>query len=201
MKSIKLYGFVLAVLTALAPAAHAQFGSGIVYDPTQSAHAVQEIEQGEQQLQKWATELNNWQQHLLKEAQIFTTAEQTRTQIVTMYNLAYQMATMPQNLEARYKADWAQWQSLAAPPNTYGNTSPLVNALNFGGLPQAQQGYSSAYVQVQATRLETTLLSTPGPRPPSPTSTPPRSWRKRPRPTPSRHLERSARMSRRSQPS
>jgi len=150
MKLAKMYGLILAVLTALAPAAHAQFGSGIVYDPTQSAHAVQEIQQGESQLQKWATELNNWQQHLLKEAQIYTTAEQTRTQIVTMYNLAYQMATMPQNLEARYKADWSQWSRLAAPPNAYGNTSPLVNALNFGGVPQAQQGYNSAFVQVQS---------------------------------------------------
>ncbi|MEI9978237.1 MAG: hypothetical protein WDN23_04430 [Edaphobacter sp.] len=150
MKFSKSLFSVLAFALALAPAAHAQFGSGIVYDPTQSAHAVQEIEQGEQQLQKWATELNNWQQHLLKEAQIFTTAEQTRTQIVTMYNLAYQMATMPQNLEARYKADWAKWQSLAAPPNVYGNTSPLVNALNFGSLPQAQQGYNSAFVQTQS---------------------------------------------------
>ncbi len=150
MKAVRLLIPVFSLMTALAPAAHAQFGSGIVYDPTQSAHAVQEIQQGEQQLQKWATELNNWQQHLLKEAQIFTTAEQTRTQIVTMYNLAYQMATMPQNLEARYKADWSQWQSLAAPPNAYGNTSPLVNALNFGGLPQAQQGYNSAYIQPQS---------------------------------------------------
>jgi hypothetical protein len=148
-RSISLFP-ILAVVLALAPMAHAQFGSGIVYDPTQSAHAIQEIQQGESQLQKWATELNNWQQHLLKEAQIYTTAEQTRTQIVTMYNLAYQMATMPQNLEARYRADWAQWQNLAAPPNAYGNTSPLVNALNFGGLPQAQQGYSSAYVQPQS---------------------------------------------------
>ena len=150
MKFGKLSLSVLAVALALAPAAQAQFGSGIVYDPTQSAHALQQIEQGESQLQKWATELNNWQQHLLKEAQIYTTAEQTRTQIVTMYNLAYQMATMPQNLEARYRADWAQWQSLAAPPNTYGNTSPLVNALNFGGLLQAQQGYNTAFVQPQS---------------------------------------------------
>jgi hypothetical protein len=150
MKLSKSLFPILAAVLSLAPMAHAQFGSGIVYDPTQSAHAIQEIQQGETQLQKWATELNNWQQHLLKEAQIYTTAEQTRTQIVTMYNLAYQMATMPQNLEARYKADWSQWQNLAAPPNTYGNTSPLVNALNFGGLPQAQQGYSSAYVQPQS---------------------------------------------------
>jgi hypothetical protein len=143
MKSTNLYGLIVAVLTALAPAAHAQFGSGIVYDPTQSAHALQQIEHE-------AQELNNWTQHLLKEAQIYTTAEQTRAQVVTMYNLAYQMSTMPQNLAARYKTDWAQWSSLAAPPNTYGNTSALVNALNFGGLPQAQQGYNSAFVQVQS---------------------------------------------------
>jgi hypothetical protein len=141
---------IFGLVTALAPVAHAQFGSGIVYDPTQSAHAIQQIEQGESQLQKWATELNNWQQHLLKEAQIYTTAEQTRTQIVTMYNLAFQMATMPQNLAARYRADWAHWQSLAAPPNVYSNTSPLVNALNFGGLIQAQQGYNGAFIQVQS---------------------------------------------------
>jgi hypothetical protein len=138
-----MYCLILAVLTALAPAAHAQFGGGIVYDPTQSAHALQQIEHEVQ-------ELNNWTQHLLKEAQIYTTAEQTRTQVVTMYNLAYQMSKMPQNLAARYKADWSQWSSLAAPPNTYGNTSPLVNALNFGGLPQAQHGYNSAFVQVQS---------------------------------------------------
>jgi hypothetical protein len=143
MKSIKLSGLFLAILTTLAPAAHAQFGSGIVFDPTQSAHALQQIEHE-------AQELNNWTQHLLKEEQIYTTAVQTRSQIVTMYNLAYQMSTMPQNLEARYKADWAQWSSLAAPPNTYGNTSALVNALNFGGLPQAQQGYNGAFVQVQS---------------------------------------------------
>jgi hypothetical protein len=134
---------ILAVILALTPMAHAQFGSGIVYDPTQSAHALQQIEHETQ-------ELNNWTQHLLKEAQIYTTAVQTRSQIVTMYNLAYQMSKMPQNLEARYKTDWSQWSSLAAPPNAYGTSSALVNALNFGGLPQAQQGYNSAYVQAQS---------------------------------------------------
>jgi hypothetical protein len=142
--------FTLMLTFLPAYVAHAQFGSGIVYDPTQSAHALQQIQQGESQLQKWATELNNWQQHLMKEAQIYTTAEQTRTQIVTMYNLAYQMSTMPQNLAARYKADFAQWSNLAAPPSAYGTSTALVNALNFGGLPQAQQGYSNAFVQVQS---------------------------------------------------
>jgi hypothetical protein len=140
---LKVLSLLLASTVLPAPAAHAQFGSGVVYDPTQSAHAIQQITQG-------AQDLNNWTQHLLKEAQIYTTAVQTRSQIVTMYNLAYQMSTMPQNLAARYRADWSQWSSLAAPPNTYGNTSSLVNALNFGGLPQAQQGYNSAFMQAQS---------------------------------------------------
>ena len=128
MKSTKLYPLILAALTALAPAAHAQFGSGIVFDPTQSAHALQQIEQA---------------------SQMYTTAVATRNQIVTMYNLAYQMAQLPQDLGVRYRAGWSQWTSLQAPPNTYGNTAALVNALNYGALAQAQQGYNSAYVQVQ----------------------------------------------------
>ena len=122
--------FSFVVFTALlAPAAHAQFCSGIVYDPTQSAHAIQQIEQG---------------------SQLYTTAVATRNQIVTMYNLAYQMSQLPQNLGARYRADWSQWTSLQAPPNTYGNTSALVNALNYGALSNAQQGYKNAYVQAQS---------------------------------------------------
>jgi len=129
MKAGRIFVFIFGLLSALAPVAHAQFGSGIVYDPTQSAHALQQIEQG---------------------SQIYTTAVATRNQIVTMYNLAYQLSRLPQNLAARYKADWAQWTSLSAPPNTYGNTAALVNALNFGALVQAQQGYNSAYVQAQS---------------------------------------------------
>jgi hypothetical protein len=119
---------VPALVLALAPLAHAQFSSGIVFDPTQSAHALQQIEQG---------------------SQLYTTAVGTRNQIVTMYNLAYQMSQMPQNLEARYKADWSQWTNLQGPANTYGNTAALVNALNYGVLVNAQQGYNSAYVQAQ----------------------------------------------------
>jgi hypothetical protein len=129
MKAGRIVVLIFSLLTLLAPAAHAQFGSGIVYDPTQSAHAIQQIEQA---------------------SQIYTTAVATRNQIVTMYNLAFQMSQLPQNLAARYKTDWSQWTSLSAPPNTYGNTSALVNALNYGALTQAQQGYSSAYVQAQS---------------------------------------------------
>jgi hypothetical protein len=129
MKMNKSLFSIFTVVLALAPMAHAQFGSGIVFDPTQSAHALQQIEQA---------------------SQIYTTAVATRNQIVTMYNLAYQMSQLPQDLEARYKADWSQWTSLQAPANTYGNTAALVNALNYGALTTAQQGYNSAYVQAQS---------------------------------------------------
>lgn len=129
MKAAKNLAFIVSLLTALAPLAHAQFGSGIVYDPTQSVHAIQQIEQA---------------------SQLYTTAVATRNQIVTMYNLAFQMSQLPQNLGARYRADWSQWTSLQAPADTYGNTSALVNALNYGALVNAQQGYNNSYVQVQS---------------------------------------------------
>ena len=75
MKAGRILVLILGLLSTFAPLAHAQFGSGIVYDPTQSAHALQQIEQG---------------------SQIYTTAVATRNQIVTMYNLAYQMSQLPQ---------------------------------------------------------------------------------------------------------
>ncbi len=67
-----------------------------------------------------------------------------------MYNFAFQMAQLPQNLAARYRADWSQWSSVQATTDTYGNTAALVNALNYGALTSARQGYNSAYVQAQS---------------------------------------------------
>ena len=121
--------YFLVVFTALlAPAAHAQFGSGIVYDPTQSAHAIQQLSQGEQELQKWAQELQKWEQHLQKEEQIYTTAYQTMNQVIAAYNLAYQMSRMPQNLAARYKSDFSQWTRLSNSSSSGSNTSGITSA-------------------------------------------------------------------------
>jgi hypothetical protein len=150
--------YFLVVLTALlVPAAHAQFGSGIVYDPTQSAHAIQQLSQGEQELQKWATELQNWEQHLQKEEQIYTTAYQTMNQVIAAYNLAYQMSRMPQNLAARYKSDFSQWTNLSnsslAGSNTSGITSAWLNALDLGNPTRAASAYSGAVIQVKSGSL------------------------------------------------
>jgi hypothetical protein len=158
MKSRKLFFPVFALLVMLgAQAAHAQFGSGIVYDPTQSAHAIQQLSQGEQELQHWATELQNWEQHLQKEEQIYTTAYQTMNQVIAAYNLAYQMSRMPQNLEARYKSDFSKWTTVSNPSlagsNTSGITSAWLNALDLGNPTRAASAYSGAVIQVKSGSL------------------------------------------------
>jgi hypothetical protein len=137
MKTSKLASFTLPLVLALAPLAHAQFGSGIVYDPTQSAHAIQQIEQGSQSLQT--------------AEQIYTTAYRTMNQVIAAYNLAYQMSQMPQNLAARYKSDFSMWTnfSSASVPNTYGNTSAWVNALDLGNPTRATSAYNASVIQLQ----------------------------------------------------
>jgi hypothetical protein len=146
--------FVLAVVIALAPSAHAQFGSGIVYDPTQSAHAIEQLSQGESQLQKWAQELQYWEQHLQKEEQIYTTTYKTLNEAISLYNLAFQMSKMPENLAARYRADFAQWTNLTNPSftaaNTSGITSAWLNALNIGNPTSAASAYGGAAIQLQS---------------------------------------------------
>ena len=117
----------LLISTVVAIPVHAQlFGSGIVYDPTQSAHAISQIQQAEQ---------------------LYTTANQTRDQIIQTYNLAQQMAQMPQNLYQRYAAEFSRWTSLSA-PNTYGNTADWIGAANTGSPQQATTGYAQAGIQL-----------------------------------------------------
>ena len=62
---------VVCLLAFLSPAAVAQFGGGIVFDPTQSGHAIAQIQQAQQ---------------------LYTTALQARNEIISTYNLARQMA-------------------------------------------------------------------------------------------------------------
>ena len=65
MKSVS--PILLVALAVFTPLAQAQFGSGIVYDPTQSAHAVHQI---------------------LQANQLYTTTVQTERNVIAAYNLA-----------------------------------------------------------------------------------------------------------------
>jgi len=126
MKLRKLSFLISAVVLLLAPyRAQAQF---TVFDPTNYANALNEFKQLEQ---------------------MYTTAQQTRDQIITTYNLAHQMSLMPQNLGARYKSGFSQWTNVNG-PNTYGNTSAWIDALNLGSPARASTGYRNAVIQVQS---------------------------------------------------
>jgi hypothetical protein len=118
-------GSILALLlaaTALAIPAHAQFG-GVVLDPTQSAHAVQQLLQG---------------------SQLYTTTIKTTQNVMETYNLAQRMATAPSSYYTAF-SNMAQqtWTPVAHPANTYGNSLPWTNAATNGnGAAAANQGVS-----------------------------------------------------------
>src|SRR5215467_1879112 len=111
---------VLIALAASTCAARAQFGSGIVYDPTQSAHAVQQI---------------------LEAKQLYTETVQATQNVIAAYNLAKQMASLPQSLYTSYiNLGRQQWTNITQPANTYGNSLQWVNAvLNGYGAAAANQ--------------------------------------------------------------
>ena len=80
---------------------------------------------------------------------MYTTANQTRDEIIQAYNLARYMSRMPQDLYQRYKAQFALWTNVNA-PDTYGNTGAWVGALNTGLSGESLAGYTSAVVQVNS---------------------------------------------------
>jgi hypothetical protein len=98
--------------------AYAQFGSGIVYDPTQSAHAIQQIGQANQ---------------------LYTTTVETARNVIADYNLALRMASLPQSLYWSYaNLGRQQWFVLLHTQNTYGNSAAWVNSAATGyGAPTA----------------------------------------------------------------
>jgi hypothetical protein len=113
----------LIALSVSSTAARAQFGSGIVYDPTQSAHAVQQI---------------------LEARQLYTETVQATQNVIAAYNLARQMASLPQSLYTSYvNLGRQQWTNLTQPANTYGNSLQWINAaLNGYGAAGASQSAS-----------------------------------------------------------
>ncbi len=120
---------MLAITVAMiaTSSAHAQFGSGIVFDPTQSAHAIQQIAQANQ---------------------LYTTAVDTTRNVIAAYNLAERMASLPQTLYRSYSNLGRQeWITLTYPANTYGNSVFWMNA--------ASSGYNAATAN-QAASIQST---------------------------------------------
>ena len=64
---------------ALQPLTNAQFGSGVVFDPTQAGHAVTQIEHEEQSIANEARQIEQGQQIFTNTVKIATTALQATT--------------------------------------------------------------------------------------------------------------------------
>src|SRR6266576_7199553 len=99
---------LLLIMGLCVGTASAQFGFGIVYDPTNYANALLRYAELQQQL----VQLKN-----------------SYTQLVSQYNLAVQMAKNIQNMPARYRAVFSQWRNGTA-LNTFGNTSGWMTGIN-----------------------------------------------------------------------
>ena len=93
--------FTLTLAVAV-PSAHAQFGSGIVFDPTQSAHAYTQILQEGKSLGNEATQIEQGTRLYTNAVQMATTALNTYGTVMRQYNLYHQMVQSPRMLYSRF---------------------------------------------------------------------------------------------------
>jgi hypothetical protein len=136
----------LTAMFSLVTLAHAQFGSGVVFDPTQSGHAVVQIEHEEQSLANQAQQIENGQQVFTNTVKIAATAIQTYNTVQQQYNLYHEMMLAPQTLYSRFLSPMTDVQMLAQVSNTYNNSAGWVSSANTGN------GAAAAYQQASVPR-------------------------------------------------
>ena len=139
--------FMLTVTLSLcagAPAAYAQFGSGIGFDPTQSGHSIVQIEHEEQSLANEAQQIENGTKIFTNTVKIATTALQTYNTEQQQYNLYRQMMNSPQMLYSRFLSPRSDLMLMQQVSNTYGNSMGWLNASNTGNA--ASVSYQQATV-------------------------------------------------------
>ena len=123
---------VTIILFAGATAAHAQFGSGVVFDPTQSGHAIVQIQHEEQSLANEAEQIENGTKIFTNTVKIATTALQTYNTVQQQYNLYRQMILAPNMLYQRFLSPQSDLMLMQQVSNTYGNSMGWLNASNTG---------------------------------------------------------------------
>ena len=150
---MKRTSLTLAAMLSIMPTtiAHAQFGSGIVYDPTQSAHAITQIEHEERSISNQIQQIENGQQIFSNTVKIASTALQTYNQLKQQYNLDHQMILAPRILYSRFLSPTTDLRMLQQISNTYGNSALWVNSANIGN------GASAAYQQVSVPRTNSMI--------------------------------------------
>ena len=142
MKNLIVTALSIGLAAALQPAAHAQFGSGIVYDPTQSAHAITQIEHEERSISNQVRQIEQGQQIFTNTVKIATTALQAYNVAKQQYNLVHQMILAPRMLYSRFLSPTSDLLLLQQISNTYGNSMGWLNSANTG------KGAAASYQQV-----------------------------------------------------
>src|ERR1035438_2507239 len=135
MKTVLVIAAFAAVTAT--PMTYAQFGSGVVYDPTQATHAVVQIKNEERSI---ANEI----QQIEQGQKIFTNTVRLADNAIATYNLAHQMAMMPRSLYQPFLSRSTYWMELNHAANTYGNSSQWTNAVNTGA--GASLGFQQASI-------------------------------------------------------
>ena len=142
MKKLMLTTITVGLGAALAPLAHAQFGSGVVFDPTQAGHAVTQIRNEEKSIANAVQQLQQGQQIFTNTVKIATTALQAYNVAREQYSLSHQMILAPRMLYARFLSPTSDLLMLQQISNTYGNSMGWLNSANTG------KGAAAAYQQV-----------------------------------------------------
>jgi hypothetical protein len=153
VKKLIITALSIGLAAALQPAAHAQFGSGIVYDPTQSVHAITQIEHEEQSISNQFQQIEQGQQIFTNTVKIATTALQAYNVAKQQYNLVHQMILAPRMLYSRFLSPTSDLLLLQQISNTYGNSMGWLNSANTG------KGATASYQQVS---VPTTTNVIPG---------------------------------------
>src|SRR5258708_38149209 len=130
MRKIIVQILSMGLAVSLPPIAHAQFGSGNVSDPTQSGHAIVQIEHEEQSISNQVQQIENGQQIFSNTVKIASTALQTYNQVKQQYNLDHQMILAPRMLYSRFLSPTSDLRLLQQISNTYGNSGGWANSAN-----------------------------------------------------------------------
>jgi len=142
----RLIAFASITLFASSTAAHAQFGSGVVYDPTQSVHAVVQIENEQKSIANEFQQIEQGQQIFSNTVKIATTALQAYNVAKQQYQLARQMMVAPQTLYSRFLSPTTDLMMMQQVSNTFGNSMGWLNSSNTGS------GAAAAYQQASVPR-------------------------------------------------
>jgi hypothetical protein len=144
VKKLTITAFAIGLAAAFQPSAHAQFGSGIVFDPTQSGHAIVQIQHEEQSLANEMQQIEQGQQIFTNTAKIAATALQTYNTVQQQYNLYHQMIMAPTMLYQRFLSPRSDLMLMQQISNTYGNSMGWLTASNTGN--GAAASYQQAIV-------------------------------------------------------